>query len=260
MGTNTTSIIGLLVATGLTASSSALGATILYQDDFSGPATSLDGFAPDVRPGTEVWKSANLNADGTVSATGHASYLPTSLATNTVYTLSVTSFVSYQSSGTAFQAFSGFTTTSPIDTGNMPVTTSGTGFILGMTRNGSWAFYPGPGNSTTAANGTGLFAASGNVEIDLVVTTSSTSNWTVAAYVNGNQLDLNGANPGLLHTVPLGNSFTVAGAITGVGLGYNSNTWRAEGFSFSAEPVPEPATAGLLAGVFAFAARRTRRS
>ena len=73
----------------------AVSAKILYQDDFSGDSgTLLDGQAPDIAPGDEVWLAGDDIAangvatyDGTVY--GDSAYLPFNFETGKLYVLTV---------------------------------------------------------------------------------------------------------------------------------------------------------------------------
>ncbi len=259
MGTNH-HFIGLLLAAGLT-SASTQAATIIYQDDFSGAAVSLSGVAPDVRPGTEVWASDNLRADGTVSTASRSSWLPYSSFDDDVqYTLSVKSDIGYQS-GSATPKYVAFSIANPLNIGNTIGAGTQAVAILGVTRGGGYTFQIGPGNTAIVGSGSGLFAENqDDLEVRLVLTTSSTSNWTLAGYVGTTQVDLDNAASGLLYTLP--SDFPTLVTLRGVGMGYNSAAvggFVAEGFTFSSAPVPEPSMLTAMIGGLALIGRRARR-
>ena len=267
MGTNQLKLAGLLLAaTGLpiaTAPSTA-SAVLVYSDNFDGPAaTPLDGFAPDVRPGTEVWASNNLNADGTVGVTGRTNWLPFATAPDMKYTATFTVDIGFQASSVTAGYF-GFTEENPFDVGNIIGTGHDTYGIIGVYRGGGYGFLPtyNPAPRTvtvTGANGT-LFTSSPNdYQVKLVLTTSSSANHVLSVFLGGTQIDLNGAAAGLDY------QFASARSFTGIGMGFHSAAAGAfvlEGFTLEAEaaaPVPEPATAGLFAAGAAMLLSARRR-
>ncbi|MBN1796634.1 MAG: immunoglobulin domain-containing protein [Sedimentisphaerales bacterium] len=71
-------------------------AVVIYQDNFDGPTgTDLDGLAPDIRPGSEVWDAGvTIDADGEITyddvVFGDSAYLPFTPESGHLYKLSVT--------------------------------------------------------------------------------------------------------------------------------------------------------------------------
>ncbi|MFA5689406.1 MAG: hypothetical protein WC959_09720 [Kiritimatiellales bacterium] len=74
-----------------------VNASVIYQDDFNGPRKELlNGAAPDVRPGSEVWATDNRNFDYSWKRNGSAygnspanssAALPFTVETGKIYTL-----------------------------------------------------------------------------------------------------------------------------------------------------------------------------
>lgn len=230
------------------AMASSVSAATVFNETFDGDnTTNINGIAPDVRPGSEVWTASTatiLRTDGSISATAGASaWLPFNVQSGYIYTLTVTALVQYNS-GSAAQFGIGFTADSPLSAAAVNLAASGDYAILQTRRNGSWGFYEGPTNNGTAtAGGTGLFAANqSSYEIKLVLDTSA-ANWTVAGYAGGAQMDLNGASAGLLYT------YSSNPTLTGVGLNYGSSTFVFDNFTLDeVAAVPEPSTFAFVAG------------
>ncbi|MGE9294764.1 MAG: PEP-CTERM sorting domain-containing protein [Puniceicoccales bacterium] len=239
--------LGVLAATA--------SAQLVYQDNFDGPATTLNGVAPDVRPGSETWASENLNANGSISTGSMSSWLPYTFAEDMEYTLTLSSNFAFDGQSST-PVYLGFTENSPFNTGNMMGFAQNTFGILAVTRGGGYEFLPGPNNDTpataTGANST-LFNQSGVYDMQLVLTTYSTQDWTLTGYVDGVQIDLDSSSPGLVYT------FTEAKNFTGIGMGYHSSTFTAEGFEFSEAAIPEPSTYALLGGSLALGLAFLRR-
>lgn len=236
----------------------SLPAAVIFSDDFSGSAgTALNGLAPDTRPGAEVWKSTLIDANGQVTnSTSVSAWLPFSFSNNQVYTLSTTVDITYTSASTTFAGLA-FTQDSPLSTSSVLSATSNDYGVLQVRRGGGWAFFEGPVNNGAAyasgANNSLFTTSQDNYEIKLVLTTSSSSSWTLAGYLNGVQYDLNPGDPGSLLY-----SFASTPNFTGVGINYSSSTLNFESVNFSSA-VPEPSICGLfLAGALTLFRRRGR--
>jgi len=221
-------------------------AAVVYQEDFDGDnTTSLNGTAPNIAPGSQTWTASTtvvMHTDGSIAATGGASaWLPYTFAANQIYTLTATVDVAYQNASVT-PAGIGFTTNAPLSSSAVNLAASGDYGILQLRRGGSWVFFEGDTNNSTAtAAGTGLFSSNqDNYEIKLVLDTSA-ANWTLAGYMNGVQVDLNGAGTGMLFT------YTTNPSLTGVGINYASSSYNFEGFTLSATAVPEPHGMALVA-------------
>lgn len=221
-------------------------AAVIYQEDFDGNnTTSLNGTAPNVAPGAQTWTSSTtvvIRTDGSIASTGGASaWLPYAFAANQIYTLTATVDIVYQS-GSVTPVGIGFTTNTPLSSAAVNLAASGDYGILQARRGGSWAFFEGDtNNDATTAAGTGLFTSNrDNYEIKLVLDTSA-ANWTLAGYMNGTQVDLNGASTGMLFT------YTTNPGVTGVGFNYASSSYNFESFTLSSSVVPEPHVATLAA-------------
>jgi hypothetical protein len=84
-------LVTVAIAIALPFAGRALG-QVIYQDDFSGSGT-LNGAAPDVRPGTETWDATEWQADGTITSpaigTGSNAFLPFAPVAGQIYTLSL---------------------------------------------------------------------------------------------------------------------------------------------------------------------------
>ena len=232
-------------------------ATVIFQENFDGDnTTNLNGTAPDVRPGSQVWTSSStvvLRTDGSIATTGGASaWLPYTFASNQAYTLTTVVDIAYNGNSTAPIGI-GFTSNGPLSGAAVNLADSGDYGIFQVRRDGSWAFFEGDDNNSTAtAAGSGLFTTNrDNYEIKLVLDTSAAA-WTLAGYLNGLQVDLNGAGAGLLFT------YASNPVLSGVGVSYASNTYSFESFALSAQAVPEPhgAVLAALGGVAVLVFRR----
>lgn len=219
-------------------------AATIYQENFDGDnTTNLNGTAPDTRPGSEVWTATTggtaIRTDGSIAATGGTSaWLPASLQSGFTYTLSSNVDIVFQASSVTPTGVA-FTSDSTLNTSAFGVGD----YALQVYRGGGWIFTD---NGTTIASGgnNALFSSGtqNNYEIKLVLDTSL-SEWTLAGYAGGAQIDLNGASAGMLYT------FSSNPIVTGVGFGYASTSFLLESFTLDGvAAVPEPATAALLIG------------
>ena len=230
---------------GLTLSTTAQ--TTIFSDDFSGDGSAvLNGSAPDVRPGSQTWVANNLTNDGKVTASsGQSSWLAYTFQNDVVYTLTATLDMTY-SSGSITPGGIAFTQDNPLGNGAVNLNGSNDYGVLQVRRGGSWAFYEGPNNTTATASSANnaLFTSNvDNYEIKLVLTTSSTANWTLAGFFNGSQVDLNPGDTGsLIH------SFISTPSFTGFGINYGSSAIDFENFTLTASSVPEPSSYSLLMG------------
>jgi len=236
--------------------SPAFAATVLHEAFDGDNTTNLNGTAPNIRPGVEVWTSPAtgtvIRTDGSIAATGGTSaWLPASLQSGFTYTLTSTVDIVWQSAsvtptGVAFTSDSTFST-SAFAVGD---------YALQVYRGGGWIFTDS--GTTIASAGANTLFSSGtqnDYEIKLVLSTVD-AQWTLAGWLGGNQVDLNGASAGMLYT------FSSNPSVTGVGLGYSSSSFLLESFTLDAvAAVPEPSTFAFLAGgaVFGLAMFRRRR-
>ena len=240
----------------------AQASTIIYQDSFSGSATTpLNGAAPTTDNGTSAtWTAtggytsfADSGYTSESSSTGSTAYLNFTPASGNIYTLSAglyTTSVYSPDPGWDWLAV-GFVLN--------PTTTSGTSFVFNKTDPGAYAwaqvFAPGSvGNPAGSVSGTGYSGpdggdspyidafsaptgtASGVQNVSIVLNTGASA-WTYQFFDNGAPVS------------PV-ESFASNPAITAVGLntqGPNNVTGQVSNFELTSSPVPEPATLGLFA-------------
>lgn len=126
----------------------AHGGTI-FSDNFDGAATSLNGTAPDSRPGAETWVTTNqFNADGSFTggpggSTGGSATLAFTPAQGVIYTIDTSATLTVSGSG----AFLGF----GFADGQSTMTGSGTRFSGPTVTGRAWSFYRANTNNPTAA-------------------------------------------------------------------------------------------------------------
>lgn len=247
------SAISAVAAFGIAAGQAAT----IFSDNFDGSNTDLNGASPDTRPGSETWISGNLNQDGSVRSTSLASYLPyTSFANDTVYTLTLVVDIA---TGSSTEGHLFFTSLDPIVTNNPESSTDQTQTAFSVGRDGKYYFKNYSNNSwndaTDLANSSAgdLFnTAQSDYEIKMVLTTSSTVNWTMDGFMGGNQVDLDSGSAGLSYDFgPTAPSFT------GIGLQMNSSTYNVDSIELSV--IPEPSSAALLLGTLGLLGLRRRR-
>lgn len=254
----------ILGATALAASASAT--TIIY-DDFgvlTDPSSNLPGRTPDIGPNNWVgytdgaeqgWKvgegvayygsaSSDNGMAGIDLGDGYFANNPA------IYSLKANIQMPDATSGWYAIGFS-----SNIATGN-----SNGYYQSGSDHEGEpWMFVRNTGQVNVRSTATSSVYSAfpsidvDNFEIELVLDTSVT-NWTVAAYVNGNQLDLDPGSSSMLFTYNSNRT-----DIRYVGLNATSGT-AGQVSSFTLTSVPEPQTYAFFAGlgVLALAVYRRR--
>lgn len=237
-------------------------AAVVISDTFSDDG-ALNGSAPDLSPGGATWQ-----ASGGGSASGGV-YSVTTTGTQTsvidlgsnyfanpgVYTLSATVTMPTATSSTSWLGI-GFVA-NPVLNGHMGASGTLNG-LQGTTGNNAgqpWMFlrqngqlnvYRGPGTSAQTSAISTTFTAGTAYTLSLVLNTTG-ANWFIDAYVDGVQLDLNGATAG--------NSSVFASNPTDdlryVGFSQNGGSFGTitlDNFTLDAAPVPEPTASLALAG------------
>ncbi len=92
---------------------STLSAQIIYNETFSGGATSIDRVAPDIAPGAETWFASDpgINADGSfpTNTEGFSAFLPTSsiFQANTSYEVTLDLNFTFDETGGEFPPWFG---------------------------------------------------------------------------------------------------------------------------------------------------------
>lgn len=237
------SAVGVL-ALGMAASQAAAA---IYQDSFSRQGL-LHGSAPDVRPGSETWTAsvsdpapATNGSVLTFEAARRNMFLPFTPGVG-VYDLSVQVRLDPTNTSSDWHGL-GFAGTNPIDDsrnmafGNDPE--GGRPWIL-MRNNGAAVVFAGPGTQNNLGGpGTGTYASDVFHTLRLVLDTTPAL-WTVDAYINGVQLDLNSGDPGSM-TFTYATNPTI-GSVALNGGGGSGYVYTFDNFVL----IPEPATLGLL--------------
>jgi hypothetical protein len=259
--------VGLFLAL----SAAAAGAqTTLISDSFSFTG-ELNGHTPDTTVGGVSWvaPSTNLNAsypnaNGSTLSVANALTQTDTLnlgagyfASNPgVYTLSMDLSFASGGTGTGWVGL-GFVN-APAITGTMSGSSGegGSPWLL-YRANGDVRVFGGLGTANSLFGaGTYTFANGANHNFKLVLDTSS-SQWTLDAFVDGTQLDLNGAATGDMFTY----SANPPSTLGYVGISASPSAPNAVGavdnFSLTESVVPEPSAVALsLVAVFAFVARK----
>jgi hypothetical protein len=184
-----------------------LGA-VLVQDDFSSTSGALSGTMPDIGPGsswfansgytfTAAGKITNSSGGANLGATidmGSSGYFASNPG---VYTLSMDVAFPADATGTAVYGV-GF--------GAAASMTGGQSFANSGYYGAPWIFMRADGRVQVRSNGTNLlanelggFTIGSTYNLKLVLDTSEAI-WKLEAYVGGTQLDLNGANTGLVYS------------------------------------------------------------
>ncbi len=234
----------LLAATSLVVAmlgtmTSAVSASIVYQDSFTGGTANLDGAAPSVDHGTStVWTAGATSGPGNGAGAGVGWFDngSTSLSGN---------------SGGAYLSFTPvngniYTLTTGIDP------TAGNWLAIGFVKtpntinplNGSGAYAwvlisPGGGGQIftgpDTSNANGGFTGTSSVNTVSIVLNTQAAAWTYQVFDNAVAAE---ASPVVFSTNP---------TITAVGLGNSSATGTFSNFELSSAAVPEPPSLGLVA-------------
>jgi hypothetical protein len=180
-------LLATLCAIAFSAGPAVSQTATLYADDFTGGTDgSLNSQAPQVRPGTETWRSPSgyakaTTGEGTVTTNGEgAAHLPIpTLDSNLVYTLTARVF---NTTTTTNWIAIGWTqqTTNTSQGWNRPNT--GENWIL-WRGNDEIRVFEGPG-ATASVGGTGTFVAGENEQIDLRVVLDLPANTATYLYKN----------------------------------------------------------------------------
>lgn len=240
----------LLAASACVASASA---GVIFEETFSGSTDPLNGAAPDVRPegSAATWTANSVylqNGDFSMVSGGASAWLPYDFSTPGVYKLESVFQLNAGSTagdymGIAFtQKGDSFTTLGFGTANNMGGPNAAPSFILRETGNYLVSRTAAFGNvlANSGATDPGPFktALSDPVKISFVLNTTGV-NYTLDAYINDTQLDLNGDGEGLTYT------YVSNPVLTGVGFGTNGSA-SGQFQSFSLTVVPEPSILAML--------------
>ena len=205
------SLAALVIASGALFLARPVGAAVLISDTFS-TDHALNASTPDTTVGGATWQASSGTTSGgalSISTTPTAQTAVLDLGANYfssnpgIYTLSVTATLP-SGSGTSWFGI-GFVV-NPQTNGHLASTTSAAGLNSnGGTNGGSpWMFlrqngqtnvYRGSGTGSNLLNNGGPFASGTAYTMKLVLDTS-VANWTLDAFIDSTQLDLNGAAGG----------------------------------------------------------------
>lgn len=238
-------IIAVSTLLGVSTSSAAL----IYQEDFSGGNTGLNGTTPEVRPdgSTATWVAGSaFKEDGNytgVGNVGQSAWLPYTFENGQVYEATLTISLTPSTNTSWFSL--GFTNRATLTTTLMNGTDAAGPGAMGwaiLRQNGNWRAFNGPGTNTVIGDSgdssSGPFSGSvSNATIRLVLDTTG-PRYVMSLYINDVLLDLTGT--GFSYTFPTAQQFT------GIGIGSsNSDIGTFEQFTFSV--IPEPSSVALLA-------------
>lgn len=227
-------LLNALVGLGAIACAASLSAAVVYSDDFSNPAGSLNGNAPDVRPGSETWSAAanyNYSGAGVLSVGGGfatMATLPFTPVAGNVYVATIQ--ISIPNTSTTDWVGIGFYTNGSIWNPAAFALDRGTASIQ-TAFNGNWV-----------ERGTGITGASTPTNTIAVKLDTTAPQWVATLVVNGTD-------------IPSSVTSFAPNGINSVGL---TSATIASVDNFSLTTVPEPATLSLL-GAAALTALRRRR-
>ncbi len=206
---------------------------VIYSDAFgtgSGTNGSLNGIAPDVRPGAQTWSSSDWREFGTVPSVNFTAdnnaFLPFVPLSGNIYTLSLTMTAPANGSSTTGQNFLGFTetklTTSHFVTGN----NAGPYFQRG--RNPANEVFSGLGPGATLVLSEAVHT--GTQTFSIVLNTQAAA-WTAEWFIGG--VSVRGAT-----------AYSTNPTINYVGFGRLDGT-QSTVTNFTLDVVPEPRAALL---------------
>lgn len=248
-------LVAILSFSALALSASPALSAVIYSDDFtSGTNATLNGQAPQTRPGTEVWTAGstlkNTSGDGSVTGTGAMSaHLPMpAFQPNLVYTLTARVFNDFASTSTNWIAIGWTTQTESGSTSAWNTAGTGSYWIL-WRGNDELRGFRGPG-ATNAIGTTGVFAPGvGNI-LDLRVILDLPANTMTYQY----------KNPDETGWTTYAGATLVASTLNGINsVGFSTLAGSSAGIiSFELTAVPEPGAA-LLGGMGLLALLLRRR-
>ena len=171
-----------------------------------------------------------------------------------VYSLSMD--VGFES-GSSIASFGlGFTVTPNVNQGMMAPYAQGGQPWIRLEQDGGLDVFMGPGTTNPVYSGSG-YTSGTTYNLELVLDTTQT-NWTVAAFVDGVQLDLDSGSASLLATFATNPSGLSAPTIATFGDSGNAvATIIGDNFNFST--IPEPTTCALFLGAVALMGVHLRR-
>ena len=228
-----------LAVTAFVALAGTASASIIYQDNFSGLATTpLDGAAPTVDHGTStVWTAGGTNGpgngagagvgwqdNGSTSFSGNSggAYLSFTPSSGNIYTLTA-KLDPTAGNYLALGFVKSPNTTNPVNG------SGGYGWAL-VGPGGGGQVFTGPDTS----NSNGGFTGTSGVNTVSIVLNTQASAWTYQVFDNAVAAE---ASPTAFATNP---------TITAVELGNSDSTGQFSGFELSSASVPEPAPLGLV--------------
>jgi hypothetical protein len=234
--TKITALAGLALAAG------SLQAAVIFQDDFSGGAVTLNGTTPDTTTGAADWVSASsFSADGSFLAgsgnTGSSATLDFTPSSGEVYTLDARADVT----STAGWLAMGFATGQSIETGYARrfVNSSnplGRSWMLLLEDGGTGVFQDGTATAYTEDGS--ISPVAGAVDIRIVLDTTAAT-WTSTWYAKD-------ATDSVYTTIMGTQNVVSQGSIDSVGFALSGSDAPGTITSFSLSSVPEPSAAALL--------------
>jgi hypothetical protein len=226
-------------------------ATVIYFDDFTGMNSGTGAFTTlNNRTPPTTTDSANWNSGGYISndgvdfvsmntANNHSAFLPFVPENGFLYTLTVRMGHSSGANETTFASMGFNLNVSPLTTQTF-AGNNGLGHVA-IRRNGEYNWWAGPQTTGSTIGNTALAGFTENTfyEFRLELDTRP-DNWTLDLFVAGNQVDLNGASPGMSHV------YTTTPTIRHIQLSSNAGTSIYDSVQLTV--IPEPGTL-LLVGV-----------
>lgn len=249
-----TNIHLILLCATLCFAGTASAATTLINDTFqAGSSTALNGSTPDTTTGGATWTALS-----SLTYTGGTLTIPSSVTAETAYlnlganyfssnpgtyTLSMTLNIPTGSS-TSWVGLGFF---EPTIASSSNATNNAGAPLFFLRQNGAYVIQSltataNGGTALTALSGSGATNGQDNT-LQLVLNTSAAS-WTLDGYLNGTQLDLNGASAGLTYTYGT-NPTSIQYVGFGSSIGGNAFSATVTDFSLTTS-VPEPASLALL--------------
>ncbi|WOO42773.1 PEP-CTERM sorting domain-containing protein [Rubellicoccus peritrichatus] len=250
------SILLMLVASALT-----VNAQIIYQEDFDGDTSDLNGTAPNIAPGSEVWQGASsFKQDGSISGGDSSIFLPLTLDVNTTYELTLGFDMTLNNGSTSWFALGFSSDAATPSTRNFANTGTDSRDWFLVRQNGNTVAFGGIAATNkwfdSGSTAPGPVAIGTGMQMTTTLTTGATlaDSSISMAVIDANSatyvLDLDDGSAATSRNVD-------ASSLTYIGISEIAVVGSLNSFTFAA--IPEPSTYALLASLLGLAVITLRR-